>query len=172
MPCEARSPGQHLYRHPFRRTCEPEGLAAVPCVATRLTQSFFNQTAIHIRGLGSTNLLAELPHVCKATDVCGNPGSANALSGLPAIVVVYYASARFVTGGGWINSPAGAYVPKPMLTGKASFGFVSKYAEGATAPTGETEFQFQVANFDFHDANYQWLVMARARPIQRNGRCQ
>ena len=50
-----------------------------------------------------------------------------------------------------------------MLTGKASFGFVSKYAKGATAPTGETEFQFQVANFDFHDTNYQWLVMAHAR---------
>ena len=43
------------------------------------------------------------------------------------IAVVYDPSAGFVTGGGWIDSPEGAYIPDPSLTGKANFGFVSKY---------------------------------------------
>ena len=43
------------------------------------------------------------------------------------------------------HSPAGAYAADPALTGKANFGFVSKYQKGATVPTGKTEFQFQPA---------------------------
>lgn len=81
----------------------------------------------------------------------------------PTLVVVYDPNGGFVTGGGWINSLAGAYVKDPSLTGKANFGFVSKYQKGATVPTGETEFQFQVANFDFHSSNYQWLVVSGAK---------
>src|SRR6185503_2359643 len=42
------------------------------------------------------------------------------------MVVVYDPSAGFVTGGGTIQSPAGAYTADPSLTGKANFGFVSK----------------------------------------------
>ncbi len=37
--------------------------------------------------------------------------------------VVYDADAGFVTGGGWFNSPKGAYTPDTSLTGKATFGF-------------------------------------------------
>jgi hypothetical protein len=58
-------------------------------------------------------------------------------------VVVYDPSAGFVTGGGWIDSPAGAYAANPALTGNANFGFVAKYQQGANTPTGNTEFQFQ-----------------------------
>jgi hypothetical protein len=75
------------------------------------------------------------------------------------IAVVYDPSAGFVTGGGWIDSPAGAYGPYPTLTGKANFGFVSKYKKGATVPTGQTEFQFHVADLDFHSDIYDWLVV-------------
>jgi len=73
--------------------------------------------------------------------------------------VVYDPSAGFVTGGGWIDSPEGAYKPDTSLTGKANFGFVSKYKKGATAPTGNTEFQFQTASLNFHSDSYQWLVV-------------
>ncbi len=69
----------------------------------------------------------------------------------------------FVTGGGWIDSPAGAYTIDPSLTGKANFGFVSKYQKGATVPTGSTEFQFKVADLNFHSDTYQWLVISGAR---------
>ncbi len=76
-----------------------------------------------------------------------------------AMVVVYDPSAGFVTGGGWIDSPAGAYTPDPDLTGKANFGFVSKYKKGATTPTGNTEFQFHAGDLNFHSSSYEWLVV-------------
>jgi len=78
-------------------------------------------------------------------------------------IVVYDPSAGFVTGGGWINSPAGAYPANPSLVGKANFGFISKYQKGATTPTGQTEFQFKVADLNFHSSSYEWLVVAGAR---------
>ncbi|KAF0236236.1 MAG: hyalin domain-containing, partial [Prolixibacteraceae bacterium] len=75
-------------------------------------------------------------------------------------VVVYDPSAGFVTGGGWIISPAGAYVADPTLTGKANFGFVSKYQKGKAVPTGQTEFQFHAAGMNFKSTDYEWLVIA------------
>jgi hypothetical protein len=78
-------------------------------------------------------------------------------------VVVFDPDGGFVTGGGWIESPAGAYTADPGLTGKATFGFVSKYKKGASVPTGQTEFQFHVADFNFHSEDYQWLVVAGAK---------
>ena len=65
-----------------------------------------------------------------------------------------------MTGGGWINSPAGAYPANPTLTGKANFGFVSKYQKGANVPSGNTEFDFRVAKLNFHGVSYDWLVIA------------
>lgn len=97
------------------------------------------------------------------SDGCGGTGEAATVGGLDAIVVIYDPDAGFVTGGGWFNSPLGAYAVDPLLTGKANFGFVSKYKKGATVPTGETEFNFKVGNFNFHSTSYQWLVIAGAR---------
>jgi hypothetical protein len=74
--------------------------------------------------------------------------------------VIYDPSAGFVTGGGWIESPEGAYAPDPSLSGKANFGFVSKYKNGATIPTGNTEFQFKAGDLNFHSDDYEWLVIA------------
>ena len=76
-------------------------------------------------------------------------------------VVVYDPDGGFVTGGGWIQSPAGAYTPNPSMSGKATFGFVSKYKKGANVPTGNTEFNFTTADFRFKSTVYQWLVIAR-----------
>ena len=49
--------------------------------------------------------------------------------------------------------------PIPTLSGRANFGFNSQYKKGATVPTGETEFNFQVGNFNFHSDAYTWLVV-------------
>jgi len=84
-------------------------------------------------------------------------------------IVIYDPGAGFVTGGGWINSPTGAYTPDPNLSGKATFGFVSKYQKGANVPTGQTEFQFHVANFNFHSESYQWLVVSGYSKAQYKG---
>jgi hypothetical protein len=78
------------------------------------------------------------------------------------MIVVYDPSAGFVTGGGWIMSPAGAYSPNANLAGKATFGFVSKYKRGATTPDGNTEFQFHAGGMNFHSSTYQWLVVNQA----------
>jgi hypothetical protein len=66
----------------------------------------------------------------------------------------------FVTGGGWINSPPGAYIADPTLEGKANFGFVSKYKKGSTIPTGKTEFQFKTADLNFNSTHFDWLLIA------------
>jgi hypothetical protein len=90
-------------------------------------------------------------------------------------VVVYDPSGGFVTGGGWINSPTGAYRAVPTLVGKAFFGFVSKYKKGASVPDGATEFQFlavpvassRCSSFNFKSTSYEWLVVSGSRAQYR-----
>ncbi|HNS53102.1 MAG TPA: PKD domain-containing protein [Anaerolineae bacterium] len=93
-----------------------------------------------------------------AVQVTGTDDDTGAASA-SVMVVVHDPSAGFVTGGGWITSPAGAYKPDPDLTGKATFGFVSKYEKGAQVPTGATEFKFHAGGFSFHSETYEWLVV-------------
>jgi hypothetical protein len=95
----------------------------------------------------------------RGTDAAGNTSVVEACT----LLAVYDPSAGFVTGGGWIDSPAGAYAADPGLTGKASFGFVSKYKKGATVPDGNTEFQFHAAGFKFQSTVYEWLVVAGSK---------
>lgn len=83
------------------------------------------------------------------------------------LLTVYDSEGGFVTGEGWINSPAGAYAPDPDLTGKANFGFVSKYKKGATVPTGQTQFQFKVADLNFRSDSYDWLVVAGPKAMYK-----
>jgi hypothetical protein len=98
----------------------------------------------------------------RAIDEHGNEGGVECI-----FLAVYDPDAGFVTGGGWIDSPPGAYTPDdlgdPDYTGKANFGFVSKYKKGATIPTGETAFHFKVADLNFHSDSYDWLVVSGAK---------
>ena len=79
------------------------------------------------------------------------------------LAVVYDPSTGFVTGSGWIDSPTGAYMADPSLSGKATFGFVSKYKKGATVPEGNTEFLFQAGSFNFRSTSYDWLVVSKEK---------
>lgn len=78
-------------------------------------------------------------------------------------VVIYDASGGFVTGGGWISSPKGAYLHNPDLVGKASFGFSAKYQKGANTPSGTTQFNFYASGMNFHSESYDWLVVGGAK---------
>src|SRR5258705_4651327 len=78
-------------------------------------------------------------------------------------VVVFDVVAGFVTGGGWIDSPAGAYAANPSLAGKATFGFVSRYHRGATVPSGNLEFNFRIADLQFHSTSHDWLVVSGSK---------
>jgi hypothetical protein len=110
-----------------------------------------------VRGTGTTNALGVatltvgslVPNVYKVDAVAGS-GCATSI----AYLAVYDPTGGFVTGGGWINSPAGAYRADPTAIGKANFGFVSKYKKGSDVPTGETEFQFKTGNLNFNSSSY------------------
>jgi uncharacterized protein YkwD/PKD repeat protein len=78
-------------------------------------------------------------------------------------VVAFDPSGGFVTGGGWIVSPPGAYAASPGLSGKATFGFVSRYVKGKSAPVGNTEFSLSVGGFAFESASYDVLVVSGPR---------
>ncbi len=90
-------------------------------------------------------------------------GQGDVREGRYEYVVIYDPNGGFVTGGGWIDSPTGAYLYDLTLVGKATFGFNSKYLKGQSVPTGQTQFQFQAGDFKFHSTAYEWLVVAGAR---------
>jgi hypothetical protein len=78
-------------------------------------------------------------------------------------VVAYDPDGGFVTGHGWIDSPVGACTLNADcadLAGDARFGFVSKYHNGASVPSGDTQFQFKAGDLEFRSTAYQWLVIA------------
>ncbi len=103
---------------------------------------------------------AGVHRVALRVDVTDASGNTQTYWRYHGYIVVYDPDGRFVTGGGWIDSPAGAYVADPELTGQANFGFVSKYKKGATTPTGNTEFQFKAGELNFHSDSYDWMVIA------------
>ncbi|HEX5886565.1 MAG TPA: PKD domain-containing protein [Pyrinomonadaceae bacterium] len=105
----------------------------------------------------------------KVTDDDLLTGTATTVDGLEGLVVIYDPSGGWVAGGGWIDSPAGAYAVMPESTGKANFGFVSKYQNGASAPTGNVEFQFNAAGLKFQSKSFQWLVISGGRKAQYKG---
>jgi hypothetical protein len=126
-------------------------------IAMTATDGSFNSPNENVKGTIPSYNAADVKEICVyGTDAAGNTGHECVL------LAIYDPANGFVTGGGWINSPAGAYVANPSLAGKANFGFVSKYPKGATVPAGNTEFQFQTASFNFSSTVYEWLVVSGA----------
>lgn len=81
-------------------------------------------------------------------------GSSACDASMDAYISVFDPSSSFVTGGGWLHSPAGAMPAKPDAAGKANFGFVSKYKKGKNNTNteevdGNTEFQFHSGDLNF-----------------------
>jgi hypothetical protein len=108
---------------------------------------------------------ADIPvEVYLVTATAGN-NCASSIAYLP----VYDPNGGFVTGGGWINSPGGAYVASPLITGKANFGFNAKYKKGSNAVDGNTEFQFHAGNFNFKSSSNDagTLVISGAKATYR-----
>ena len=91
----------------------------------------------------------------RGTDSAGNVSAEELL-----LFAVFDPSGGFVVGGGWFNSPQGAYLADPLLTGRAHFGFVSRYNQGASVPEGQTQFRFKAGDMRFKSDSYQWLVVA------------
>jgi hypothetical protein len=74
-------------------------------------------------------------------------------------VVIFEASNGSVTGGGWIDSPAGAYLQNPTAVGRAQFGLVVKRKDGEPLPVGKTDFQLRAAGFDFKSLGFDSLII-------------
>lgn len=104
-------------------------------------------------------LAAGVYDICvRGTDAAGNIGAY-----LCSFLAAFDPSAGFVTGGGWIHSPPGAYTGNPAATGEAHFAFVSRYHNGAQLPSGQTKFRFRAGNLNFESTSYDWLVIAGSR---------
>ena len=82
------------------------------------------------------------------------------VNGLEALVVIYDPDGKWVSGGGWFDSPQGAFVQMPVASGKASFGFISRYQSGSTLPIGSTRFQLNAGGLNFQSTSYEWLVIS------------
>jgi hypothetical protein len=135
---------------------------------TYTTESGSTLSSPTMTGVTFTSAIADVYQVCAiAHDTAGN-SSAQACIYVP----VYDPSAGFVTGGGWIDSPPAACTLTALCsdaTGKANFGFVSKYLKGASTPTGNTEFNFSAGRFNFSSTSYQVLVVQGSSLAQFRG---
>jgi hypothetical protein len=99
-----------------------------------------NSSGIATVSTGELNAIG----VYKVTSTAGS-GCTSSIAYIP----VYDPDGNFVTGAGWIDSPAGAYKADESLTGKANFGFLSKYKKGSNQVDGKTDFQFKAADLNF-----------------------
>jgi hypothetical protein len=129
----------------------PVGMAA--------QDSAFDEVSENVTAVIPAFAEAGVHNICvSGTDSASNTGEEDC-----ALLAVYDPAGGFVTGGGWIDSPANAChltTACQGLTGKANFGFVSKYQQGAQTPTGNTQFRFKTSDLNFHSDSYEWLVVA------------
>ncbi len=87
------------------------------------------------------------------TDSASNIGADECI-----LLPVFDPDGGFVTGGGWVDSPSSADREKGA-SGKATFGFVSKYPPGQSTPDGNLEFRFKAGDIRFHSTSMDWLVV-------------
>jgi hypothetical protein len=95
-------------------------------------------------------------------DVCLTVSDGALTSSAACTQAVVYDPSAVVTGGRWINSPAGAYKPNESLSGRATFSFFLRYRRRASAPTGSVDFQFRPGGLNFGSTACEWLVVPNA----------
>jgi Leucine-rich repeat (LRR) protein len=74
-------------------------------------------------------------------------------------MAIYNPCNGFVTGGGYITTPKGAYSDNTTLTGKSNYGFEVKYEKNSTVPTGEFNFHFNAAKLKVKATSFEWLMI-------------
>ena len=110
-----------------------------------------------VNGLATATVSGLLVEVYLVTATAGS-GCASSIAYLP----IYDPNGGFVTGGGWIMSPVGAYSADESLSGKANFGFIAKYKKGSTSVDGNTEFQFHAGNLNFKSRAHEAMSLVIA----------
>ena len=138
---------------------------AGPFVAMSAGDGTFDEVSEDVTASVSAFTEPGLHTVCvHGTDARGNVGADECI-----LLPVYDPTAGFVTGGGWVNSSAGADADNPSAAGRATFGFVSKYQKGRTTPDGSLEFQFKAGDLNFKSTSMEWLVVTGEPRAQFRG---
>jgi subtilisin-like proprotein convertase family protein len=96
------------------------------------------------------------------TDNAGNTAAISNSGDVESLVVVYDPNGGYIIGGGWFDSPAGALKSAPATTGKVSYGFNSKYKNGAN-PKGDATLVFTNGDLRFEAFNYSYLAISGSR---------
>lgn len=115
----------------------------------------------------STPLNYALPGVYTVKVTVTDKDGGSDMATATQFIAIYDPAAGFVTGAGWIDSPLGAFAADSTLTGRANFGFVSKYKKGRTIPTGNTRFKFKAGDLNFDSSSYEWMVIAGAKAMYK-----
>lgn len=74
-------------------------------------------------------------------------------------IIIVNPSGGFVTGGGKIKSPKGAWLADKDVSGMLYFGFVAKYHKKDTKPKGVAVIKIKDANVKFKSKSIDWLVV-------------
>jgi hypothetical protein len=77
-----------------------------------------------------------------------------------ANVVVVDPNGGWITGGGWINSPVGAYPTASTAAGKLTFDFVARYQGSSETPIGSATIKLNSAKLDFRSTSFDWLMVS------------
>lgn len=131
------------------------GLSAVGSYGTSATQAVqggllkFDTPTIRVRTL-----------CVRGEDARGNVSAPECIE-----QAIYDPAEGYVTGSGWIRSNPGAYLGAAnyLKSGRASFGFSSKYKVGANTPSGNTRFAFRDGGLEFQSTSYKWLTVSGSR---------
>ncbi|MFM8321729.1 MAG: ABC transporter substrate-binding protein [Chloroflexota bacterium] len=79
-------------------------------------------------------------------------------------LVVYDPNGGFLTGGGWLNSPAGAYILDPAAQGKLALGFNCKYKKDGVSLEGSLSFNLNDGQMILTSSWYTWMVISPSEP--------
>ncbi|MEO2064842.1 MAG: MBG domain-containing protein [Christiangramia sp.] len=127
-------------------------MPAVPGVRVSfyLNENWKGETLTNEQGMAALSV-AGLPADVYIVKAVAGSGCDQSEAYLP----VYDPNGGFVTGGGWIDSPANAM--ESGVIGKANFGFNAKYKSGKNNTTevdGNTNFQFKAGDLNFSSSSH------------------
>lgn len=72
-----------------------------------------------------------------------------------------------VSGGGWFDSPEGAYIMKLRAAGKATFAFAASNTSKKDRPEGYVVFNFNEGNMKFRSTHMEWMHVEEETAIMQ-----
>lgn len=126
-----------------------------PAYVIQLNGTFGSSSLVSVSGTLRGFSEPGLYNICvHGVDSSGNSGPDNCV-----VLPIYDPAAGFVTGSGAVNSPDGADLSDPSLSGPAHFAFVSKYVTNSNTPSGHFDFHFKAGSLQFRSTSMEWLVV-------------